>query len=589
MDIIDRRLIGKDLCSHECIDNNSVIHPETCADKVLTECYGSKTLTEWIDGDSDPSVHHGSFSTYHNLIDWLKVNYPVNTYMLPAATYSNIGHPVIGGVIINPEYLTVTRSGALSINRDSLNIPTITESSHTTGGIIKLGNDTILNSTFSNIPITENNTFNFPLRIDSNGCAGIAMSDGYFSQTQVDWNQTNTSAVDYIKNKPSIPEVNDATITFMQGSNVNTITLNQNSNQIISFDTAEHYNNFTGATEFTSGASGLVVAPLAGDENKFLCGNGNWEDIPTPVTYNDFNGGEHGLVPPATSTDHDKYLRGDGSWEFISISQVKSNWTETDNTLPSYILNKPTIGVGLTTNLGPLVQSTSYSNIKADLYDESSLGTIGQTSKLYAVGVDSTNKLCVKVPWIDTDTTYSNGNAINLSNNTFSLDTIGDTIFTEIDNNTTQNDIDSIVVNVRKIVNHNVTPTIYINCDYTVTSSVETTADKKVSYLISELYNLATTGEKILANRNIILLLDYNASNVLSINNVNDFAVNRILTDVQGTGYTGYSTNRGTVSINDCIVNIVKNTIGKLNIYFNVNNVGKEIFILCDTYDKKAV
>lgn len=51
---------------------------------------------------------------------------------------------------------------------------------------------------------------------------------------------------------------------------------------------------------------------------------------------------------------------------------------------------------------------TSSGTIKANLNSETSLGTIGTTSKLYAVGVDSTGKLCVNVPWEAGTTTVSN-------------------------------------------------------------------------------------------------------------------------------------------------------------------------------------
>lgn len=44
--------------------------------------------------------------------------------------------------------------------------------------------------------------------------------------------------------------------------------------------------NFTGATASVGGASGLVPAPAAGDENKFLQGNGSWSK---PVTSGFFN------------------------------------------------------------------------------------------------------------------------------------------------------------------------------------------------------------------------------------------------------------------------------------------------------------
>ena len=42
--------------------------------------------------------------------------------------------------------------------------------------------------------------------------------------------------------------------------------------------------------------------------------------------------------------------------------------------------------------------------IKANLNSETSLGTIGTTDKLYAIGIDENGKLCVSVPWTDTNT-----------------------------------------------------------------------------------------------------------------------------------------------------------------------------------------
>ena len=41
-------------------------------------------------------------------------------------------------------------------------------------------------------------------------------------------------------------------------------------------------NDMTGATALTPGVHGLVPAPAAGDQDKFLTGAGTWEDLPTP-------------------------------------------------------------------------------------------------------------------------------------------------------------------------------------------------------------------------------------------------------------------------------------------------------------------
>ncbi len=77
------------------------------------------------------------------------------------------------------------------------------------------------------------------------------------------------------------------------------------------------YSNFTGATAQVTGASGLVVAPPAGAQGKFLRGDATWA---TETTYSDFTGangttaGTSGLVPAPAATDNVKFLKGDGTW-----------------------------------------------------------------------------------------------------------------------------------------------------------------------------------------------------------------------------------------------------------------------------------
>ena len=79
---------------------------------------------------------------------------------------------------------------------------------------------------------------------------------------------------------------------------------------------------------------------------------------------------------------------------FTIATSVPANAKFTDTTYSA--------GAGLTS--GTIAESGT---IKCNLNNEASLGTIGSTSKLYAVGVDANNKLCVSVPWTDNDTTYS--------------------------------------------------------------------------------------------------------------------------------------------------------------------------------------
>lgn len=52
------------------------------------------------------------------------------------------------------------------------------------------------------------------------------------------------------------------------------LTLDNTTGELSATDTT--YSDFTGATGSAAGAHGLVPAPAAGDQTKFLCGNGTW-------------------------------------------------------------------------------------------------------------------------------------------------------------------------------------------------------------------------------------------------------------------------------------------------------------------------
>lgn len=79
-----------------------------------------------------------------------------------------------------------------------------------------------------------------------------------------------------LSNKPTIPTVNDATLTITQnGTSAGTFTANASSNTTIAL-TDTTYSAMTGATSSTAGAAGLVPAPSAGDDVKYLKGDGTW-------------------------------------------------------------------------------------------------------------------------------------------------------------------------------------------------------------------------------------------------------------------------------------------------------------------------
>ena len=82
-----------------------------------------------------------------------------------------------------------------------------------------------------------------------------------------------------LTNKPTIPTVNNATLTVTQnGTSAGTFTANASSDTTINL-TDTTYSDFSGATSSVAGASGLVPAPTAGDEDKALKGDGTWSVV----------------------------------------------------------------------------------------------------------------------------------------------------------------------------------------------------------------------------------------------------------------------------------------------------------------------
>lgn len=73
-------------------------------------------------------------------------------------------------------------------------------------------------------------------------------------------------------------------------------------------------NDMTGASSSTAGTHGLVPAPSAGDQDKFLKGSGTWHALPDMRGATATTAGSHGFVPAPAVGDQDKFLKGDGTW-----------------------------------------------------------------------------------------------------------------------------------------------------------------------------------------------------------------------------------------------------------------------------------
>ena len=253
------------------------------------------------------------------------------------------------------------------------------------------------------------------LKVDPNGYPEWAPAQTY-SQVQSNWNEADSSAVSYIQNKPNLATVATSG-SYADLSNKPTIPAAQvNSDWNASEGVAQILNKPTLATVATSGAysdlsgkpslatvatSGsyddltnkpsIPAAQVNADWNSSsgvseILNKPNLATVATSGSYSDLSNkptiptvdqaysssstnAQSGTavaqaistvnqVPSSTSADENKVLtvdaNGDAAWATAqSISQVQSNWMESNTAAVSYIQNKPTVkaliaGTGIT-------------------------------------------------------------------------------------------------------------------------------------------------------------------------------------------------------------------------------------------------
>ena len=92
-------------------------------------------------------------------------------------------------------------------------------------------------------------------------------------------------------------------------------------------DTNTTYSDMHGATADAAGTHGLVPAPAAGDQTKYLQANGTWT-TPQDTTYDNFGGstasagGSAGLVPGPGANVLNQYLKSTGTWGQVAWSEI---------------------------------------------------------------------------------------------------------------------------------------------------------------------------------------------------------------------------------------------------------------------------
>lgn len=201
---------------------------------------------------------------------------------------------------------------------------------------------------------------NYKLQVDASGNAFV----------NVPWTDNNTTY-----NQATADTLGLVKIGYTSSGKNYAVSLDANGKMYVNVpwtDTNTTYTNMGAASASASGKAGLVPAPAAGAQAKYLRGDGTWQTPPN-TTYSNMGGatssaaGSAGLVPAPTAGKQTSFLRGDGTWVVpTNTTYAKAN----------------------TTTLG--------------------LVMIGYTEngKNYPVELDSSGKMYVNVPWTDTNTTY---------------------------------------------------------------------------------------------------------------------------------------------------------------------------------------
>lgn len=180
---------------------------------------------------------------------------------------------------------------------------------------------------FVNVPWTDNNTTYNEATADTLGLVKI----GYTSNgknyavllangkmyVNVPWTDSNTTYTQATSDNLGLVKIGYSA----NGKNY-PVALDGNGKMYVNVpwtDTNTTYTNMEAASASAAGKAGLVPAPAAGAQAKYLRGDGTWQTPPN-TTYSNMGGatssaaGSAGLVPAPAAGKQASFLRGDGTW-----------------------------------------------------------------------------------------------------------------------------------------------------------------------------------------------------------------------------------------------------------------------------------
>ena len=180
---------------------------------------------------------------------------------------------------------------------------------------------------YVNVPWTDNNTTYNEATADTLGLVKI----GYVSNgknyavllangkmyVNVPWTDSNTTYTQATSDNLGLVKIGYSA----NGKNY-PVALDGNGKMYVNVpwtDTNTTYTNMEAASASAAGKAGLVPAPAAGAQAKYLRGDGTWQTPPN-TTYSNMGGatssaaGSAGLVPAPAAGKQASFLRGDGTW-----------------------------------------------------------------------------------------------------------------------------------------------------------------------------------------------------------------------------------------------------------------------------------
>ena len=180
---------------------------------------------------------------------------------------------------------------------------------------------------YVNVPWTDNNTTYNEATADtlglvkigyaSNGKNYAVLLDNGKMYVSVPWTDNNTTYSQATSDNLGLVKIGYSA----NGKNY-PVALDGNGKMYVNvpwMDTNTTYTNMGAASASASGKAGLVPAPAAGAQAKYLRGDGTWQTPPN-TTYSNMGGatssaaGSAGLVPAPTAGKQTSFLRGDGTW-----------------------------------------------------------------------------------------------------------------------------------------------------------------------------------------------------------------------------------------------------------------------------------